>query len=193
MKQQRGIVLLMALIILIAMSLAGVALVRSVDTGNIISGNLAFKQSALSSTDRGVQTAFVWLNTNRAVLSNTNLSQGYYSSIAGSFTGFGNNDWNNAKTITSADSAGNSVEYVIHRLCSQADTAYNGTSPSGQMNQCSTSDSSTPVTNASAGGSMQVGASVFQSNPMVYYRVTTRVKGPRNTTSISQATIMVPI
>lgn len=128
MKQQRGIVLLMALIILIAMSLAGVALVRSVDTGNIISGNLAFKQSALSSTDRGVQTAFVWLNTNRAVLSNTNLSQGYYSSIAGSFTGFGNNDWNNAKTITSADSAGNSVEYVIHRLCSQADTAYNGTS-----------------------------------------------------------------
>jgi type IV pilus assembly protein PilX len=97
------------------------------------------------------------------------------------------------KKITTADGADNLVEYVIHRLCSQSDTAYNGVSQSGQMNQCSTSESSAPVSNASAGGSMQIGASVFQSSPMVYYRVTTRVKGPRNTTSISQATIMVPI
>ena len=46
--KQRGVVLFIALIALVAMSLAAVALVRSVDTATIIAGNLAFKQSELS-------------------------------------------------------------------------------------------------------------------------------------------------
>ena len=41
---QSGVVLFIALIVLVAMSLAGVALVRSVDTNLLIAGNLAFKQ-----------------------------------------------------------------------------------------------------------------------------------------------------
>jgi Tfp pilus assembly protein PilX len=40
---QQGVVLLMALIMLVALTLAGIALVRSVDTTNLIAGNLAFK------------------------------------------------------------------------------------------------------------------------------------------------------
>lgn len=191
-NRQQGVVLFIALIILVAMTLAGIAMVRSVDTGNIISGNLAFKQSSLSSTDRGIQAAFVWLNTNSSSLSNSNLAEGYFSSIAGNFTGFGETDWDNAKTVGTADAAGNTVQYVIHRLCTQPDTAYNGDN-AGVDNQCSTSESSAPVSNASAGSSMQVGASVFETSPMVYYRVTTRVKGPRNAISVTQATISVPV
>jgi Tfp pilus assembly protein PilX len=41
-SSQRGVVLLVALIILVALTLAGVALIRSVDTANIIAGNLSF-------------------------------------------------------------------------------------------------------------------------------------------------------
>ncbi|HEU4709146.1 MAG TPA: hypothetical protein VFS17_07535 [Methylophilaceae bacterium] len=192
MKKQQGIVLLISLIILIAMTLAGIAMVRSIDTGNIISGNLAFKQSSLAAADRGIQEAFVWLNNNRTVLANSDLSNGYFSSISGDFTGFGDTDWDNAKSVGAADAAGNSVEYVIHRLCTQPDTEYNG-SNAGVANECSTSEASSPASNASVGSSAQVGASVYNTSPMVYYRITARVKGPRNTTSITQATVLIPI
>lgn len=55
--KQRGVVLFFALIALLAMSLAAVALIRSVDTGTMIAGNLAFKQSATIYGDSGIETA----------------------------------------------------------------------------------------------------------------------------------------
>ena len=60
----RGIVLIMALIVLVAMTLGAVALVRSVYTSNVIAGNLAFQQSATHSADAGVEAAIVWLENN---------------------------------------------------------------------------------------------------------------------------------
>lgn len=191
-KNQQGVVLFIALIMLVAMTMAGIAMVRSVDTGNIISGNLAFKQSSLAAADRGIQEAYEWLNNNRAVLANSDLANGYYSSISGSFTGFGEDDWANAKSLGAADAAGNKVEYVIHRFCTQPDTAYNGDN-AGVANQCSTSDSSAPTSNATAGSSMQVGANVYSSSPMVYYRITARSQGPKNAISVVQATVLIPI
>lgn len=191
-KNQQGVVLFIALIILVAMTMAGIAMVRSVDTGNIISGNLAFKQSSLAAADRGIQQAYEWLNNNKAILADSDLSNGYYSSISGDFTGFGKTDWDKAKSLGAADAAGNVVEYVIHRLCTQPNTAYNGDN-AGVANQCSTSDSSTPTTNASAGSSMQVGANVYSSSPMVYYRITARAKGPKNAISVVQATVLIAI
>jgi Tfp pilus assembly protein PilX len=46
-SNQRGVVLLVALIILVALTLSGVALIRSVDTANLIAGNQSFHQSAV--------------------------------------------------------------------------------------------------------------------------------------------------
>ena len=54
---QRGLVLFFALIALVAMSLAALALVRSVDTSTLISGNLAFRQAATTSADGGVENS----------------------------------------------------------------------------------------------------------------------------------------
>ena len=51
--RQQGVVLFIALIVLVAMSLAGVAMVRSVDTSLGIAGNLAFKQSTIQGSDLG--------------------------------------------------------------------------------------------------------------------------------------------
>lgn len=191
-KNQQGVVLFMALIILVAMTMAGIAMVRSVDTGNIISGNLAFKQSSLAAADQGIQKAYEWLNNNKTVLANSDLGNGYFSSISGNFTGFSETDWNNSKSLGAADAAGNSVEYVIHRLCTQPDTAYNGTNGS-VANECSTSESTSPASNASVGSSAQIGAAVYNTSPMVYYRITARAKGPKNATSVVQATVVIPI
>ena len=44
-RAQQGVILFIALIVLVAMSLAGIALMRSVDTNVLIAGNLAFRQA----------------------------------------------------------------------------------------------------------------------------------------------------
>lgn len=64
--RQRGVVLFFALVALVAMSLAAVALIRSVDTSTIIAGNLAFRQSATSSGDGGIEAAVTWMRTQQA-------------------------------------------------------------------------------------------------------------------------------
>lgn len=190
---QQGVVLFISLIMLVAMTLAAIGMIRSVDTGNLVSGNMAFKQSSVLAGDRGIQEGFAWLNSNIANLSNSNLAVGYFSSIQGGDPNwFAEDIWQNAVTVAGADAAGNTVQYVIHRLCTQPDTAYNGIN-AGVANQCATSLTTTPASNAAVGTSVKLGASVYQTNPMVYYRITSRVLGPRNTVSVVQATVMVPV
>jgi Tfp pilus assembly protein PilX len=63
-KIQSGVVLIIALIVLVAMTLAALALVRSVDTNNLIAGNMAFQQAAKHSADAGVEAAATWLKAN---------------------------------------------------------------------------------------------------------------------------------
>ena len=58
---QRGVVLLIALIVLVALALAGVALIRSVDTTNLIAGNMSLHQSAIHSGERSTEQAIDWL------------------------------------------------------------------------------------------------------------------------------------
>ena len=57
MTKQRGVVLFFSLVALLAMSLAAVALVRSVDTSTMIAGNLSFKRAATTSGDSGIEAA----------------------------------------------------------------------------------------------------------------------------------------
>ncbi len=52
---ERGTALFVALIMLVAMSIAAVSLVRSVNTTVVVSGNLAFQQAALQAADYGIE------------------------------------------------------------------------------------------------------------------------------------------
>ena len=47
MHRQHGVVLFVALIAMVVMSLAGVALIRSVDTTGSVAGNLAFREASI--------------------------------------------------------------------------------------------------------------------------------------------------
>jgi Tfp pilus assembly protein PilX len=190
-QRQRGVVLFIALIVLVAMTLAGIAMMRSVDTALGIAGNMSFKQATLQGSDNGVQTAFGWLTANAAgtTLQNDSTLNGYYSSQPGTEPNwFDPSDaiWNNAVTV-GTDAAGNTIKYVIHRMCTQANTPYNG-SNAGVPNACALY---TPTTGGSAGSSMAVGSVVFIGQPQVYYRVTTRVDGPHNAASVVQVSILI--
>src|SRR5665647_88236 len=78
--KQHGVVLFIALIALVVLSLAAVALIRSVDTNTLIAGNLAFKQSATISADSGLETAITWLgNQASATLEADSAAAGYYA------------------------------------------------------------------------------------------------------------------
>src|SRR3954465_1126782 len=68
--RQRGAILFIALIVLVAMSLAGIALMRSVDTNVLIAGNLVFRQGATAGADRGIEDARTWIMANPGFLNN---------------------------------------------------------------------------------------------------------------------------
>jgi Tfp pilus assembly protein PilX len=195
-NSQRGVVLFLALIFLVAMTLAGVALVRSVDTGNIIAGNVAFKKSALMSSDRGIQIAYQWLSANQSSLNSDSPGSGYFSSLPANGGSPGStadvwNDrswvaesaWSNAVTLA-ADGAGNTTQYVIQRMCKVAGTAFDASGQSCIKRQIANNSQG-------AGGLEGGGSSSYKGQYMVYYRVTSRVKGPRNAVSITQSTVTV--
>ncbi len=180
-RRQRGVVLFIALIVLVAMTLAGLAMFRSVSTGVVIAGNLTFKQAATNAADRGVEAGRAWLTAQLpANLQNTALP-GFYSDWGATFdpTTF---DWvTNGILVTSDDGGGNEVRYVIHRLCSTANQSVNAPSQ-----QCVTLNSS------GAGGSKGGGAygQLPLSNTIqAYFRITARTVGPKNTVSYVQTII----
>lgn len=193
-RAQEGLVLFIALIVLVAMSLAGVSLMRAVDTGTVVAGNMAFKQSAIMVADRGTQNAVQWLQANSAgaVLQNTNTGAGYFSSrpvVEPNW--FDPASWSESAAVNGGapDASGNVVRYVIHRMCTQPDTAYNGMN-GGVANECALFYAASA---AASGGSMAVGAPQFIGSPQIYYRITTRVEGPRDTVSVIQTSVLVSI
>jgi len=187
-RRERGVTLFIALIVLVAMTMAAVAMMRSVDTATIVAGNIGFRQSAVNAADQGVQSAYAWLGANvgGAAISNDNAAQGYFSSVAaGEAPDWYTNSttWSNAFTLpltcpatgANTDCAGNTVSYVIHRMCPVANCAPNATC-GGITNVCGQTLSSTAV---SGEGVDQSAPNFFTTPPATHYRVTVRSIGPR--------------
>jgi Tfp pilus assembly protein PilX len=174
--------------VLVAMTMAAVAMMRSVDTATVVAGNIGFRQSAVNAADQGVQAAFAWLGANAGGpgIANDNAANGYFSSVtAGEAPDWYANSasWVSASTLTltcpatgaNTDCAGNTVSYVIHRMCPVANCAPNATC-GGVTNVCGQTLSSTAV---SGEGVDQSAPNFFTTPPATHYRVTVRSTGPR--------------
>lgn len=171
-------VLMIALIMLIAMTMAGLAMMRSIGAGVGIAGNLAFKQTATAVADYGVETARTWVVAHSTeALKSDSVADGYYSTWNIGFSPM-THDWSNSKLVTSDDGAGNEVRYVVHRLCESANLV-----PNEPTQKCATL--TTPGAGTSKGGGTG-GMTVLTTAIQPYFRVTSRVKGPRNTVSYVQ-------
>lgn len=185
-RRQRGVVLFIVMIVIVAMSLAAISLFRSVDTNILIAGNLAFKQTTILGTDAGIQNA---INT----LSGYNLENagqaGYspndqtwdYTATDPTVADF---DWTNClgagSCAQTTDGVGNTVLWTAHRLCSAAGNALSVDCVRGTVGGSSGGLEGSSKGNAGTGNS-------FARDTQVYYRVTARVTGPRNTISYAQA------
>lgn len=187
---QKGVALPIALIMLVAMILAAAALFRAVDTATLVAGNLTFKQGTIHAGDQGIKAAHTWLQAQSsgspASLLNSSTAQGYYSSQHVDDPGWNPlTAWPGSGTVTvGTDAGGNTISYVIHRLCSQPGLAYNH---ADQL--CATY---VTTSSASTGGSQSVDAPAFSGVVYVYYRVTVKVVGPRNSLSFIQALMLAP-
>jgi Tfp pilus assembly protein PilX len=173
--RQSGVVLFIALIVLVALSLAGLATMRSVDTAALVASNIGFRQAAVHSADQGIQTAYNWITgqvTGGVNMANDDLPNGYLSQVP---TGEAPDwylqaaSWANAKFV-GADASGNSVSYLIHRLCT----------PAGE---CGQSQSTAAM---SGEGVDQSAPNYLKSPPQTHYRVTVRTMGPRSTVAYVQ-------
>ena len=206
--QERGIVLFTVLIALVIISLSAVALVRSVDTGTVIAGNLTFRQASTQAADGGTEAALAWIQGKVAgdlkALYAKSEADGYYATwmsgcdLSGNGTPGDLTDnvkWNadipdsancnmKAEEVPQAElPPGYRAYYVINRLCNQE----------GDPTTVVCENYSNTTATAEAGLSMSGGAYAkkVSSGPTRYfYRVTTRVDGPRNTLSIVQTVLL---
>lgn len=204
-QRAEGAGLIVALVMLVVMSMSALALVRAVSTGVLVAGNFAFRQAAVQAAEAGSETAITWL-TARATLPDLYTDQpeeGYYASLPEGLDISGSEpanakvaiDWDqdqcnartgvtcvNASQATTRDEAGQTIQYVVHRLCRSAG------SPQDSVNSCLMYRESSQV--SSKKGQFSYGAaSRFKRDSAVYYRITTRVRGPRNTTVFVQTLV----
>ena len=177
-KAQQGVALIVALIVLGAMLLGGIAMMRSVDTGVLISGNLALRQAAVAAADRALETATRYVQT--TTLDNLRSTQDAASGYYNSHQSLTRNQLLNRATYIDAgaptivDAAHRLTSYyLIHRMCPTP----------GSDNGCAFYQ---PTTLASDESCKDTSCINIIPNAMVLYRITVLVEGPRNSRGVVQ-------
>ena len=216
-RVQRGVSLLFALLALIALSLATLALVRSVDTSALLLGNVGFKQDATASADQAARQAIDWLTLNNAALNTDIPGNGYYASTQELAA--------DGVTIKPPiDVTGQQISTAVRQLVdwdgNNCQSAVNGTfngctvlsTSAGTINGndaryvvfrlCSKPGdymSDKTITCAQRAGNTEScgskGALSYSDNPLscattsAYYRIIVRVRGARNTASFTETIV----
>ena len=81
-RHQQGIALFVALISMVILSLAGIALVRSVDTTNSVTGNIAFRQGSIGPVNQAIEVAIDQLFKAKTIVQTADdTARGYYASL----------------------------------------------------------------------------------------------------------------
>jgi len=194
--RQGGTILIIALIVLVAMTLAGIATMRSVDTATITAGNIALRQASVNAADQGIQAGVNWLTANLGpTLVNDShqpgtASKGYFSSVAANDPDWYEPlNWSEAGQLNNGnpDAGGNVVFFLIHRLCPVPNCDTSATCGSNPPNICASTLSTAALTGQ---GSDQTRPTDSHTQvPATHYRVTAKAVGPRNSISIVQSLV----
>lgn len=207
----RGVSLLFALVTLVALSLAAVALVRSVNNSSLIIGNLGFKQDTIAFASRASEAAVDFLNGNisSGKLDKDDGDLGYYATANENLDPTNRRktdatravvDWAGddcksgyapgsfascIKTVELADGArGNATRYAITRLCQQPLPA------DDPGNFCARPISATLTEGGDRGAIGYPGprdVTLTEGGP--YFRILVRSAGARNTVSYTETIV----
>jgi type IV pilus assembly protein PilX len=215
-QKQRGVVLFFALIAMVAIMLAAVALIRSVDTSTVIAGNLAYKQAATSAGDAGIENAIEFLAATQKAMqaagtdvykdathafNNTNKLAGYYSNADPALSLTTDTVWDkiqptitftdsagNNRAIGVTDSVGNTILFIVQRMC-RVDYGANDTRNIPNTTNCLFSSAALDNNGKQIPlpQDICVGGGCPSSGQTPQIRITARVKGPKNTVSYIQS------
>lgn len=200
-KTQRGLVLFVALIALAVMSLAAVGLIRSVDTSVQIAGNLEFKQNATIASNIAFEAMADTIGAQAVAYSYGNTpGDGYYASCTSfdldgadvQYAVCGGNklteeaSWGDDNSQLAdgvgiengQDKFGNEIRYIVERMTTEI----------GEMDDSKTILASFEDPDQKTVTSQQQ-ANTGRDQSSVkrpVYRVTIRIKGPKNTISYMQ-------
>jgi hypothetical protein len=190
-RAQRGVVLMVALIVLVALTLAGLSMVRTSDTGVVVAGNLAFRQAASQALDTGVEAAVAAVPSDLAV-SDAPIGGKYYpymlaldaDGLPSGMTWKGTGEPNAAnKIVDPGGLTGYTVRYVVERMCFLGGGAIAGLDPKSREARCNMEDQ------APGAQSNKIGSADLGSFSKINYRITVKVEGPRGTETFASAVI----
>jgi hypothetical protein len=184
---------------MVAMSLAAIALIRSVDTTSQVIGNLAFRQASILPANLAIEAATQSLFSDaggplvpdiRLDTLGQNYCRAHPCAGDGADDQFGVPPKLQTKAAVAAaglgrqftDGAGNSVTYLTERLCN-ANVA-SPPRPADYKTDITWCDLISPK----GGGCHTINEQcAFDIPPEAFYRVTVRIDGPQNTVSFVQA------
>jgi len=188
--RQKGVVLWITLMILVVLLGATLVIARNTALGQNIAGNLGFKKNTTQAGDYGTEQARAWLmqHIKADLLFSDKPADAYWASWRVLSDDPNEFDWSQAKSAgTSTDHA---VDYVIHRMCRfpgrtsgeiMGAPAGGDPAPLGTQECVFVPDGDGDGT--IDGASAQLGSKAKRP----FYRVTSRIKGPRKTVSYVQS------
>lgn len=171
MRAQKGGALLIVLIFLSVMLIGAMALMGSQDMSSRLVGNSAFKQAATQYAQLGVGAGSALL---KGLADKDKAATGYSPlALPVDTSGLPSVQWEGLPAMSEANGA-YIVQFMVERLCT-------GSLPvTDTAKQCA-------GLIAPAAGSARVGAAAYETNDGVYFRVTVRVQGPKQSESFVQA------
>jgi len=192
MHGQSGVVLFVALVVLLALTVAIVAMMRAVNTSSVVAGNHAFREAARGASDRAIKDALNNLaNITPSGSGNNNLTNRYFSTRQVSVDAKGIPTAVNWTNVSCVDETGGAVancdtdvgkyriQYVIERQCDSnpnlADSKDVKTKCDYEIRQ-----------------QAQVGPPAVAEQIAIYYRVIVRVRGPRNSLAYYEVMLSGP-
>lgn len=164
------------MIAMIALMLAGAALMRSVGAGLLVAGNIGFKRAATASAELGIQQGFRALQGLASTDDATTTNPWYHPSFALDALTL---DWS-SQASAPVTSGAMSIQYVVQRMCDRAGAASRaycllpsagGTSADSTMRSC------------------DVSCYGFAGGSGTYYKITARARGPKGTESFVQVVV----
>ena len=191
--RQRGIVLLIALVVMTSLALAAAALMQTTETTTRVVGNLAWREVAIMGAAHGIESAAGALFADVAPGARAAIADPFADlddeSYVATYDPAGDDRRGIPRELQErqnyplgfrppwVDGAGNEIRYVIQRLCR----------PPGPADLRELARRCDVAPSASANGFADPAAS-----PLPYYRVTVRVDGPAgsNTVQFVQAMLM---
>jgi type IV pilus assembly protein PilX len=182
-RRQRGVVMFVALIVMVAMALAALALIRSVDTTTSVVGNLGFRQASILPANVAVEEVVAAMFEKKLIdLTQDDPSQNYFAAKQADEDARGipkqlqkKSGFTLARVLK--PNGDNEVRYVIERMCQSGGPV----APAGIEWYPLNCDMLKPK----LGGTTTAEEAII-ANPYPFYRLTVRVDGPRNTASFVQ-------